>query len=361
MQDFWDQLFLDNTIRQYAFVIGIILLAYLFKKFIGRYISSLVFVVLKSLGRDVEKKAFVDLILGPVENFLFVVISYVAIRNLTFPNALVFSFLKVGSPVILESLGEFILIFFFFRMILRLIDYLALIMEKKANLTPTMDDNQLVVFFKDFLKILLLIVAVLVVLKVIFVADLSKVLAGLSIAGAAIALAARESIENLIASFIIFFDKPFTAGDLLKVHNITGVVERIGLRSTRIRTVEKTYVTVPNKQMVDSIVDNLTLRTHRRGEIRVTVDASTTSVQLEKLIVGIKNMLQTHALADYNVQFSEIVNEGFTVHFEYVTSVMDWKEFLLQKDKINLAMMKLLEELEISLAGKHSLIGVVNK
>ncbi len=77
-------------------------------------------------------------------------------------------------------------------------------------------------------------------------------------------MATRESLENLIASFIIFFDKPFMVGDLVKVQSITGTVEKIGLRSTRIRTDQKTYVTMPNKQMVDSIMDNLSLRAPRR-------------------------------------------------------------------------------------------------
>jgi MscS family membrane protein len=244
-------------------------------------------------------------------------------------------------------------------MILRLVDYMALIMEKKAALTPEHDDNQLIVFFKDFVKVIIFIIAVLALIKIVFHQDIATVLAGLSIVGAAIALAARESLENLIASFIIFFDKPFTTGDLLKVNNITGTVESIGLRSTRIRTVEKTFVTVPNKQMVDSVVDNLTMRTHRRGEIKVTVDASTSSVQLEKLIGEIREMLKTHGLMDFNVQFSEIVNDGFVVNFDYLTTVTEWKEFLIQKDKINLAVMRLLEGLEIGLAGKHSVVGVV--
>jgi MscS family membrane protein len=94
-------------------------------------------------------------------------------------------------------------------------------------------------------------------------------LTGLSIVGAAIALATRESMENLIASFIIFFDKPFITGDQVKVNNFTGTIERIGLRSTRIRTLDKTYISVPNKQMVDTIVDNITLRTQRKVELRL--------------------------------------------------------------------------------------------
>src|SRR6478609_10892106 len=97
----------------------------------------------------------------------------------------------------------------------------------------------------------------MLLLRFTFHYDISKLVTGLSIVGAAIALATKESLENLIASFIIFFDKPFTTGDLVKVQNITGNVERIGLRSTRLRTGDKSYVTVPNKQMVDSILDNI--------------------------------------------------------------------------------------------------------
>jgi len=63
-----------------------------------------------------------------------------------------------------------------------------------------------------------------------------------------LALSLKESIENLIASFIIFFDKPFMAGDNVKVNQYLRDVERIGLRSTRIRTDLKTYVTVPNNK-----------------------------------------------------------------------------------------------------------------
>lgn len=359
MQEFWSRVFLDNTIREYAIVAGVIFVAYLLKKFMGRYMSSLVFMLMKSMGRQIEKQAFVDLILGPMQSVLFVVIGYLALRSLSFPDLLNKKVFSLRTPEIAEGLGELLIIIFFFKMILRLVDYMALIMEKKAALTPEQDDNQLIVFFKDFVKVIIFIVAVLVLIKVVFHQDIATVLAGLSIVGAAIALAARESLENLIASFIIFFDKPFATGDLLKVNNITGTVESIGLRSTRIRTVEKTFVTVPNKQMVDSVVDNLTLRTHRRGEIKVTIDATTNSMQLEKLIGEIREMLKTHGLKDFNVQFSEIVNDGFVVHFDYLTTVTDWKEFLIQKDKINLAMMRLLEGLEIGLAGKHSVVGVV--
>ncbi|MFX4531874.1 mechanosensitive ion channel domain-containing protein, partial [Acinetobacter baumannii] len=90
-------------------------------------------------------------------------------------------------------------------------------------------------FFKDFFKVLIVINGILMIIHFSLHKNIGNLLTGLSIVGAALALATRESLENLIASFIIFFDKPFSAGDLVKVHAFTGVVEKIGLRSTRIR------------------------------------------------------------------------------------------------------------------------------
>ena len=81
-------------------------------------------------------------------------------------------------------------------------------------------------------------------------------------------MSARESLENLIASFIIFFDKPFETGDTVKIKEFVGVVERIGLRSTRIRTFDKSLVAVPNKQMVDNILDNWSKRHSAKNESR---------------------------------------------------------------------------------------------
>lgn len=357
--NFWDQVILDNSVRQYAIVTAVILVAYVFKRFFGRYASAFFFFLMRRLGRAVERQAFLDLIVDPVENFLFVFISYFSLRSLKFPELFKLNFWKTSTPALLEGIGELLLIWFFFAMILRLVDYVALVMGKKADLTPEQDDNQLVVFFKDFLKVIIVVIGLLTMIKIVFHKDISSILAGLSIVGAAMALAARESLENLIASFIIFFDKPFTSGDLLKVQNITGTVERIGLRSTRIRTADKTYVTVPNKQMVDSIVDNMSLRTHRRAESKLLVDLDTDSAQLTTLVAGIKQILQDPRIGDFNVLLSDITADGYQVSFDYISANIDFKEFNVMKEEVNLRVVKLLEELSISLAEKEKNVRVL--
>lgn len=360
MHSFWTINILDNTILQYAIVAGVILLAYLFKKYIGRYVSSLFLLLMKGLGKTMDRKSFVDLIIGPVENVLLIWISYLALETLRFPNVLD---IKMGSKIRLsdytEGVALFLIIFFFFAMLIRLVDYMALVMSQKAEQTRSADDDQLIVFFKDFLKVILFVIGVLFVLKIVFRQDITKILAGLSIVGAAIALAARESLENLIASFIIFFDKPFATGDLLKVDDITGNVERIGLRSTRIRTVEKTFVTVPNKKMVDSIVDNLGLRTHRRGELRIQVDAKTPTEQVQLLMKDIHKILETKRLIDYNIQISEITQNAFVILIDFESTIVDHKSFNEMKDTISLSIMQLLHDKGLHLAGQDNVFKIM--
>ena len=360
MHPFWKTNILDNTILQYAIVAGVILLAYLFKKYIGRYVSSLFFFLMRGIGKPMDRKTFVDLIIVPVENFLLVWISYLAIESLDFPRVLD---IKVGAGLRVsdytEGIAKFFLIYFFFRMLIRLVDYLALVMGKKALQTASTDDDQLIVFFKDFLKVILFIIGALFVIKIVFNKDISKVLAGLSIVGAAIALAARESLENLIASFIIFFDKPFTTGDQVIVEHITGHVERIGLRSTRIRTTEKTFVTVPNKKMVDSIVDNLGLRTHRRGELKMQIDAKTKAEKLELLIQDMHRVFERKDIIDYNVQISEITQNAVVILVDFTSTVVDPKAFNQLKDKINLMLIRLVQEQGLNLAGQENIFKIV--
>ena len=79
----------------------------------------------------------------------------------------------------------------------------------------------------------------------------------MGVGGIAVAMASKESLENLFGSFTIFLDQPFTVGDIVTIGAITGVVEKVGFRSTRIRTFDKSLVTVPNKKMIDLELDNL--------------------------------------------------------------------------------------------------------
>ena len=284
MNDFLNRMVLNNSIGDYLAIWLIILGMYLLKKYFSRPIVAAIIFLSKRMGRKIDRQAFVDLILAPLEYFIIILTAVIALSSLNFPEILRYNFYKTDTKTIIDRIAITLLIVSFFWLLLRMIDYLALVIAKNNQSEEMQGEHQLVIFIKDFLKAIVSIAGLLTVIKFAFRYQIMDLLTGLGIVGVALALSARESLENLIASFIIFFDKPFVVGDVLKVQNVTGTVERIGFRSTRLRTTEKTYVSVPNKQMVDSIVDNLSLRTQRRADLKLEIDTAATAEQLRQLL-----------------------------------------------------------------------------
>jgi MscS family membrane protein len=203
------------------------------------------------------------------------------------------------------------------------------------------------------------IILLLLVLHFAFSYNVSSLLTGLSIVGAAIALALRESLENLIASFVIFFDKPFTTGDFVRVQNIAGNIERIGLRSTRVRTTDKSFVTVPNKQMVDSILDNVSLRSQIRGEINLFINLQTPPAKIQQLLEEIKKYLSgVKDVQSYNVLFSDIRVQAFIVFIEFFTPAIEWNQFTAIRQQLNFFILQTMEKLEIRITAEGKDIAI---
>jgi len=361
MHDFWNEIFFSNPLKKYIGVTVTILLALILKRFLSRYLAGLLFRLVKKASAGIDKVAFVNLVAAPISTFLFVFISFAALEKLTFPKEIDFDVFEVPAKAIVHNIAIAIIIVGFIWLLLRIIDFIAIILARRASETGDLRDNQLIVFFRDFLKVVIGIIGVIMVLAFAFNLEVSRLAAGLGLAGAALALAAKESVENLIASFIIFFDKPFTAGDAIKVQGYSGNIEKIGLRSTRIRTDMKTYVTVPNKQMVDSIVDNLTLRTQRKAEIRLQLGLSVSSDVLAKFVDGIKSILKKDMILSPTVFLNDIAPNAFLINVDYFTSPIPLDDFNNLKQKVNIEIMRLMEQLKIEIAGASMDVKVTTK
>lgn len=355
MGSFLDKIFLDNSVRSYLIVAGSLLLIFLFKRLLSRYLASILFRFVKRIARGVDKKSFIKLVVSPLEVFLLVLLSIIVVDKLTFPRILNVVIYKANVREFVDAISVIVLIIVFIWLLLRIMDFIAMILHHRADQTADPADNQLVVFFKDFFKVVLVIFGVLLILKFAFHYNISNLLTGLSIATAAIALSTRESLENLIASFIIFFDRPFTMGDHVKVQDVTGTVERIGLRSTRIRTDQKTYVTVPNKQMVDSILDNLSLRTQRRAFVQLELHAETPHDAVNQFVQRVKNVFNQRKdqVESHTVFLSDILKNAFIIHVEYYTAPIPVADFNDLRQQVNLTIISLMEDMNIKLATKE--------
>ena len=355
---FFESIYFDNSIKNYCIVGGTILLMLILKRYLSRYIASLLFRFTRRIWKNIEKKYFVDLVVEPLEWFLLILIAVFSIDKLNFPTAWQYTIYGHSTDEIITTSGTGIIIIVFTWFLLRIIDFIALVLEQKAALTEEKTDEQLIIFFRDFLKVILSILGLLLLIKACFNQPIGNLLTSLSIVGAVLALAARESLENLIASFIIFFDKPFATGDLLQVNTVTGTVEKIGLRSTRIRTADKTLVTVPNKQMVDSVVDNLSMRTHRRTEIRLELSNETTVPEIQNCITEIKKMLDVkkETFTASTVHLSEINKSGSLIMIEYFTQPIAIDQHNELKEEININLKKILQKNNIAMASAFSFI-----
>ena len=359
MNKLLNQLYFDNTVREYLISLCIILFVVLLNRLISKYVAGLIFLLVKRVWRNVDRKSFIDLVVHPLGVFVVVFVSIVTLHRLRFPGVWNVDIYGNSLKDIFHVIGNMALIISFIWLLLRSIDFIATILERKANLTAEFRDNQLIVFFRDFFKVIIGIAGILMILHFSFNLDVGIFLTGLGIVGAAVALSLKESLENLIASFVIFFDRPFTAGDVVKVQGITGTVEKIGLRSTRIRTEQKTYITVPNKQMVDSILDNVSLRTQHKGELRLEIDLNTSSLKIQELLAGIKNIFKKKEIENSTVLMNAITGDAFMVNGDYFTAHLTDKEFNAVKESVNIAVLQLLESLEIEIAGANKDVRII--
>jgi MscS family membrane protein len=353
MNNFFDRIFLDNPIRDYLWVIGVILFVLLLNKFISKYIAIFLCKVFKRAWKTFDQQKFVDLIIHPLGTFLVVTVSIIAFYRLNFPEQLNVTLYRYPLKKIILSISIAVQIIALTWLLLRVIDFIATVLEARANKNKSQTDNQLIVFFRDFLKVIVGIIGGVLLLHFAFNYNVGSLLTGLSIVGAAIALSLRESLENLIASFVIFFDKPFTTGDIVKVQNVLGTVERIGLRSTRVRTIDKSYVTVPNKQMVDSILDNISLRSQIRGEVNLFINLQTSPQKIQQLLDEIKKYLSgVKEIQAQNVLLNDIRVQAFIVFIEFFTPPMDWNQFTGIKQDLNFFVLQTIDKLEIRIAAE---------
>ena len=121
-----------------------------------------------------------------------------------------------------------------------------------------------------------------------------SVIAGLGVGGLAVALAAQQTLANLLGSLIIMFEKPFAIGHSIKLKDFEGTVESVGFRSTRIRTLSNSLVTIPSSQLVNSPIDNMEVRQYRQVRTILNLTYDTPHGKIEDFLEGIKHILMTH-------------------------------------------------------------------
>jgi MscS family membrane protein len=203
------------------------------------------------------------------------------------------------------------------------------------------------------LKIGLLVVT-LFNLMAMFAWDATAVLTGLGIGGLAFALGAQDSLKNLFGSFTLIADRPFVVGESVKIGNHdVGVVEVVGLRSTRIRTQDDTVLIVPNSSLTTMEITNYGRRRYRRYQTRIGVAYSTPLERvtafrdgIRKVVLGQERIRKDHFEVAINDLAASAIEVLVNVYFE----VADRQQELAARDALILEVLRLAEEMNVELA-----------
>jgi len=174
-----------------------------------------------------------------------------------------------------------------------------------------------------------------------------SILAGLGVGGLAVALAAQSTIANLIGSLLIAIEKPFRVGHVVRISGSEGTVEDVGFRSTRIRTPDNSLVTIPSSAVVSTTVENLSVRTRRRQRFFVQVTYDTSRDKVEALVVGIRQLIVEHPLAEEStcqVRFNNFSESSLDILVIFNLAVADYTSELREREAILLRIMDLMND-----------------
>lgn len=235
----------------------------------------------------------------------------------------------------------------------RLVDVGSDVMAKRALETETKLDDQLVPLVRKSAKVVTVILGIIFVLQNMEV-DVGSLIAGVSLGGLAFTLAARDTVANLFGSVSIFADQPFQVGDWVVMQDVEGVVEEVGMRSTRVRTFYKSLVSIPNSKVADGLIDNYGRRSSRRTFLKLGLQYDTTPEQIQAFCDGVRAILHNNpAVSDkdtYHVYFSGFADSALEVMLYFFFVVETWEEELRSRHNVFLEILRLAKELKVRFA-----------
>ena len=233
-----------------------------------------------------------------------------------------------------------------------LLNYLSKYLYEIASKTDNSLDNQLVEVFIKAAKLFITFIGILLTMQNLGI-NVTSLVAGLGIGGLAFALAAKDTIANLFGFTTILIDRPFKVGEFIRIGDLEGVVENLGLRSTRIRTFYKSLVSIPNLVVANEKIDNMGQRIYRRTRTTLGLTYDTSPEKLEAFCEKVKAIIQAHpqtAEEQIYVYFCGYGASSLNILVYFYHQVTDWQEELNARHEILLSILKIAKELNVQFA-----------
>lgn len=340
MKEFLAKEFYYNTVGDWGITILIILGAVITGKVIYWFFGN----VIKKITAKTKSKIddiIVDMIEEPVILALTIAGLWYGLNRLDFPD---------GWDIWLGKVYHILLTINVTWLIARLVN--AIIKEYIVPLTEktesNLDDQVLPVVSKG-IKTSIWILGIIVALNNAGY-DVGALIAGLGIGGIALAMAAKDSVSNIFGGIMIFTDKPFKIGDRIKINGFDGSIEEIGLRTSRMRTLEGRLVTIPNSQFTGNMVENVTAEPTRKVILNLGLTYEMTAAQMQKGIELLKEIAANNPDVEENYLVSFNAFNDFSLGIMFIYYIKKDSDILNTQTAINIDILSKFNENGLEMA-----------
>ena len=283
---FLDRIILDNSIKEWSIAVGILIATFIATKIVYWFLSNIIKKLTAKTKTNLDD-VLIEKLEKPIRYSILIFGYWIAIHYLKIENISLLGFLEgIASLAIVLTLTS---------IASKIFD--ALVTEVVMPLVEKSEggaDNYILPVLSKAVKGVIWTFGIIIGLDNIGF-DITAMIAGLGIGGLALALAAQDSVKNIFAGVMIFLDKPFKLKDRIQIEGFDGVVEEVGLRSTRIRTLDGRIVTIPNSTFTDNSVVNVTSQPALKIVLKLGLTYDTDQVGMQKAVDILRQIVVDNA------------------------------------------------------------------
>jgi len=318
---------MGNPLWQYIAALIYIVLAF----YVSKLLDFLIQVQLRKLTAKTKTQVddlVLSLIRGPVKVVTFVILLHVGLKVFSWPDWAQ-TFISNGLKIIIACSLTYLLI--------KLVDLVVGLWQKRMESAGERGlDIQLFPVIRKSFKVFIIIVATLVTSQNLGM-NVTGLLASLSIGGLAVGLAAQDTLSNLFGAVALFADKPFRVGDRIQIEGLDGIVETIGLRSTRVRHLDGYLVTIPNRTMANANITNVSRWPNIKTVMNIGLTYDTPPDKITRAKEIIDSIYRPHPkTADLIVSFNKFESASLNILVVHWWNSTDYKDYLLGFQHLNL-------------------------
>ncbi len=338
--DFFEKQFYHNSLGDWGIALLIIIGVVIATKLVIWFIKN----VLKKLSAKTETRLD-DLLVEMLEEPIIYIFAlggiWFALKRLVFPPDITDYIDKGFWFVVILAATWFIA-----RLLIALIDeYLAPVIEKSDSDL----DDQLLPIARKVIKYTIWTLGILIALSNVGF-NVGAILAGLGIGGLALAMAAKDTVANIFGGVTIFTDKPFILGDRVKIGSYDGIVQEVGIRSTRIKTLSGTMLTVPNMKFTDGIIENISMEPSRKVTLNLGLTYDTPENKIQLAIDILKDIIANTKGTEENVLVSFNSFGDFSLGILFIYYITKGADILQVQTDVNMQILKRFNENKLNFA-----------